>query len=316
VPVTATAYVDATAAAGVPYDYSVASVTAAGNSQNAPEAFGYRNVPAPTGVEASDDLPTQIRISWLPVNNPAVIGYRVYIRFPLLGFTSELGSVPATTTLYTVSGAGFFNNAEYAVQAVTLAGGSDASNWDVGSYGGSMMAMTASPPGGLPDGRIGGSVPDGANRVPTGKNGHVPIGNSLPTDASAGSGSTDIDRTVASERSCAEIVTRIEAMIAVSTDDDRSLDETVRAGLARLLIQDPNDPSLRIPACAMHEGDVNLDGSVDELDLAAFLAAWADWDLVQGDLDRDGTIDARDLDVIGRRLVRAAVGEEEPTSAE
>jgi hypothetical protein len=40
---------------------------------------------------------------------------------------------------------------------------------------------------------------------------------------------------------------------------------------------------------------VNLDGRIDDRDLADFLVAWADGDLFHGDLNRDGQVDRADL---------------------
>jgi hypothetical protein len=48
----------------------------------------------------------------------------------------------------------------------------------------------------------------------------------------------------------------------------------------------------------MAAGDVNLDDQVDDRDIAAFLVAWANSDLVRGDLNRDGRIDGADLSLV------------------
>jgi hypothetical protein len=48
-------------------------------------------------------------------------------------------------------------------------------------------------------------------------------------------------------------------------------------------------------ACRMAAGDVNLDGRIDDRDLADFLVAWADGELFRGDLNRDGQVDSADL---------------------
>ena len=50
--------------------------------------------------------------------------------------------------------------------------------------------------------------------------------------------------------------------------------------------------------CLMARGDVSRDGTINDVDLGAFLAAWAADDLVDADLDRDGHITAEDLSIV------------------
>jgi hypothetical protein len=55
----------------------------------------------------------------------------------------------------------------------------------------------------------------------------------------------------------------------------------------------------------MLSGDVNLDGQVDSLDIAAYLAGWAAGDPVIADLDRDGFLSDRDFELLLRAIARA-----------
>jgi hypothetical protein len=293
---------------GTPYEYKVAAISAAGDSYEAPVEDGWRNVPAPTGFAASDNLSDRISMSWLPVNNSAVTGYRIYVFDGLFGAILPIGTVGPTVTAFETDEY-FFG--EFSVRAITAAGESDLSNFDQGSIASPLAGMTAMVE--LPDGRLSAGGGTGSE-VPAGKNGDGSgAAESLDREApEPGRDEPIVDLPRPAELTCEALVGRISATLvalkSASSETDRSLAE----GLAAILESDPDDPTAAIPACEMHEGDVNLDGSVDLLDLDTFLSAWSAWDLVHGDLDRDGTIDDRDWELLSRRLVRAAI-HDQPT---
>jgi hypothetical protein len=63
--------------------------------------------------------------------------------------------------------------------------------------------------------------------------------------------------------------------------------------------EDAVQPENDVPkACIMAAGDVNLDGTVDGRDMAAFMDAWAAGEEAVADINRDGRIDQRDLMVL------------------
>ena len=68
---------DTTALAATGYSYSVRTVTAAGDSPMSGSDTGWRNLPAPTGVAASDGTYTdKVRVTWTPVAGASA--YRVF----------------------------------------------------------------------------------------------------------------------------------------------------------------------------------------------------------------------------------------------
>jgi hypothetical protein len=62
-------------------------------------------------------------------------------------------------------------------------------------------------------------------------------------------------------------------------------------------------------ACAILDGDANLDGRIDAADALLFAEAWCTGDRIIADVDRDGSITERDLDATLRALMRHGVGD-------
>ena len=123
--------------------------------------------------------------------------------------------------------------------------------------------------------------------------GRTPLGS--PATPADGTGTRDADcDTPASELDCGEPAVGLQPV--PPTCDE--IVARVRRIAPDLHAQPTCDMLLSgdVPAaCRIAAGDVNLDGSVDDLDIGAFLIAWADRDLFRGDLNRDGQIDAHDL---------------------
>ena len=110
---------------------------------------------------------------------------------------------------------------------------------------------------------------------------------------------------------CEELSLRIEARIAElvleSTDESirlaKRLMSLLPAGHGNGDAKPLADGHIAFdPACAMANGDVDLDGDVDADDLDAYFKAWDAGDEVMADLDRDGKITLEDLARVVREV--------------
>jgi hypothetical protein len=114
-------------------------------------------------------------------------------------------------------------------------------------------------------------------------------------------GGIDADELLALGFRLADRIAELESLAAAAGDPDGA-HATTLAGLRRLL--EPAEgqwawastgTDAGAAVFAVYGGDVNLDGSVDGADVAAFALAWATNDPVGADLDRDGVIGDLDL---------------------
>jgi polyribonucleotide nucleotidyltransferase len=117
-----------------------------------------------------------------------------------------------------------------------------------------------------------------------------------PANAKAHKTRLDADATKAKEvaktEKAQEEVVQLLQSISRKLAMQETSDDALLESLAALAV--PSDEG-SIPACAMREGDVDLDGDIDADDLASFLEAWSSGDLVRGDLNRDGVVDGEDF---------------------
>ena len=106
---------------GVSYDFTVEAVDAAGNVSQSSTPFVVTlpvcdpvPIPAPTGLHVITVGPSCVSLGWTPVDNPFVVGYRLY------GGNVVVGS--STTATFVVCGLAPSTAYEFSVVAFTAAG--------------------------------------------------------------------------------------------------------------------------------------------------------------------------------------------------
>ena len=293
-----TSFSDTTAVPGVRYSYSVCARTAPGNSRTSQPDFGFRNVAAPTGVAATDGtFPDKVVVSWTAVDSPAVNGYVVFRRLEGQANAMPIGAVNGASTA-TFNDTSIPVNAvgTYTVRGRTLAGLSAASESDTGFRAAAFFAGGETlGEGGLPQGGISTSAPIGGGQ----SSAHASSPKAGAPAASAGGDpiaegrGSDRVTVVAPADDCGRLAIRLDGLVReLAASGDATL-VAISESLADL---DADAP------CRMARGDVNLDGTIDAIDLELFLAAFAAGDLVLGDLNRDGSVDELDLALFGASL--------------
>jgi alpha-tubulin suppressor-like RCC1 family protein len=304
---TTTSFTDTTAVAGTVYTYKVCARTAAGNSPFSTTDTGWRNLPPPTTVSATDGtFTTKVRVTWTAVTGAT--GYYVIRKLPT-GTNTVIATIASGSTLLfddTTIAPGVV--AQYWVKSRSAAG---ASTYSVVNTGFRATAFTG-------DGGSSGGSPGEEDGAPT-------------ADAGVADGAADTDRTGAGgpwnegasgsrtegrthepsaretgERTglpmaCADLTARaaarIEWLLAQGKDnlaaqaDALALEVLLEASTAQI-------DQEGCAVCRMARGDVNLDGAIDGADLGAFLGAFACGDAVTADLNRDGWVDLDDLALV------------------
>lgn len=297
--------------------YTVQAKTPSGTSLASAAATGWRNVPAPLGVSATQGTSTQfVKLTWTASPSTAVTDYRVVRRLPGETTFKTLGTVTGRTEVTYFDGSiNPMVQGTYAVHALTPLGPSPVSALAVGfrASGGSgaMPTPGGSVAGGTSnagDGATGidaGAVPGASAHEGTAGGGAGTGLAGTATSAAGGVGATATPLVPGPadghDVSCADIRSRLTVLAMHSLRLDRAEDaDRLTALLSPAAADEP------CPACRMLAGDVTLDGTVDADDLAAFMDAWQAGDLVVGDLDRDGLCDGGDLARIVVRLGGAA----------
>lgn len=307
-------YADLSAVQGVPYTYVVTARTPAGDSRASEPDAGFRNVRAPSGVSASDGtFPDRVEIVWNAANEPVVEGYVVLRTLEGETDATAIGEVAADeqtrfddfTIPVDVIGS-------YAVRARTPAGLSASSVADTGFRQAAPLhgsdAMTS---GGL-GGGFGSIVTTRGDRG-------LPVafkpspGIDRPTVAAPEAGKADAaapaDRSARVDSDapadivapdsgeaiavCPRLLARTEAIerrLAKTLEDD--LERRSMRTHVEFLAAISLDPT---GGCGFAAGDLDLNGIVDELDLALLIEAWWIGDLRFGDLDGDGRVDESDF---------------------
>jgi fibronectin type 3 domain-containing protein len=281
----ATSYADIGAVAGTTYTYTVKAAgptgvndSAASNADN-----GWRNLRAPTGLIASDNLTSRITVNWSAV--PGATGYKLY-RGTSAGSLTMIAALTALTFNDTTAAVG--TTYIYAVTARSNPGESARSATDTGVRVAGLMTAD----------------------------------NSKPTDPGDGSYSPNTTEAVTEEPEIAPMgVQRYLQVIAITRDaaqacdaeadaqptagdmtegeatDGESADPTNAPAIIDL---DQNgEPDL----CQLRRGDLDLNGRLDEADLALLLTMIGEEPVLGfGDLNGDGMIDASDLQALSERM--------------
>ena len=302
---------DTTIGTLVSANYSVQAVSALGAGPTSAVNAGWRNIPAPTSVAATDGtFPTKVRVTWSAV--PSATGYRV-LRQIDGGTTTLLTTTNATTLVFEDTTIAVGQIGTYTIRANHALGATLPSLPDTGFRAPSLADGDTT--GGGSDGGVAGFLPgDGAASdsgsaeldVPTdaidGTGGNT---DGETDDTSDGSGEDDASRPTSElDVSCDVVTARV---LALMEQRNAKLDEEIYAELlAPRANEGDSDFTEGVSiACAIAAGDVDLDGTVTTTDLVAFLAAWAANDHFSGDVNRDGYVDAIDFAVVYERIVHA-----------
>lgn len=271
--------------------YTVRALCTLGQSAASASNTGWRNREAPANVQASDgQYPDKVRITWLGV--PNATKYRVYRQ---LGAEDPvvLGTVNGTLLSFYDTTIPLGETGTYFVQALHALGATGLSEPDTG-FRETALALSAPTEGPAPVPGNAGEGDDAPNTDTRDPDTSAEPNDTAIDDAAdpdAGDEESADDGCPACPASCARTIARLDALV-VSLEADESADRSLIESLAALAAEDADGS---IPACAMLRGDVDLDGTIDADDFAAFLVAWSTGDLVRADLNRDGLIDGEDF---------------------
>lgn len=302
---TTTSFTDTTAVAGTVYTYKVCARTAAGNSPFSATDTGWRNLPPPATVNATDGTSTiKVRVTWTAVTGAT--GYYVIRKLPT-GTNTVIATIASGSTLLfddTTISPGVV--AQYWVKSRSAAG---ASAYSVANTGFRATAFTGDGGSGggpgeddVAPGTGAAAAEQAADTDRTGNPG--PRGDGMPDTGGRTKEPVvrdDGDRPPLPV-ACDDIVARATAQVdwLRAQGKDNHAAQADALALAALLEQ-PDPAPAECAACRMAAGDVDLSGKVDGADLGAFLAALAAGDAITADLNRDGWIDLDDLALVIER---------------
>ena len=304
---TGTTFSDTTATAGTVYTYTVRARSAAGNTLFSAPDTGWRNLPAPTAVSATDGtFTTKVRISWAAV--AGATGYVVYRQLPGAANASIATIASGSTLLFNDTTIAPGVVAQYRVRTKSAAG---VSGYSTANSGYRRAAFVGDPSEGRDEGTDGsedeGEQATALDAADEWASGRRPATTGKPAttvgsanDSPIGDWGSEDGNAVSPPPvpSCDDLVMRILSRIAWLRNAGKdNLAGQAEADALAALLPDPvaNGPVDGCHACAMARGDVNLDGQRDTSDLVALLGAIANGDMVVADLNRDGWLDAADL---------------------
>ena len=285
------AIADTSATPGTVYAYSVIAVGPTGTGESARSGVdnGWRNLPAPTGLVATKNLAAKIQVRWNSVSGAT--GYSVY-RGTSAASMSFLTIAPSAT--YDDTSAVVGTTYYYAVSARSAGGDSVRSNTDTGVRVASMLGGNDPKPGDA--GAADGPAP----------------GTTAPTEETEEPAPMGVERylqvvavTKDAAVACATVTTEAtelpsDASQAEDGSESASAQPTVEPSFIDL---DQNgEPDL----CQLRRGDLDLNGVINEGDLAILLTMLGEVPVMGfGDLNDDGVIDAADVAELTARQVPA-----------
>jgi fibronectin type 3 domain-containing protein len=287
----ATSYADIGAVAGTTYAYTVkaAGPTGVSDSVASTANTGWRNLAAPTGLIASDNLTSKITVNWSAV--PGATGYKLY-RGTSAGSLTMIAALTALTFNDTTAAVG--TTYIYAVTARSTPGESARSATDTGVRVAGLMTAD----------------------------------NSKPTDPGDGSYSPNTTEAVTEEPEIAPMgVQRYLQVIAITRDAAQACDaeadaqptagDTTEGEATDGESADPtNAPAIidldqngEPDLCQLRRGDLDLNGRMDEADLALLLTMLGEEPVLGfGDLNGDGVISVADMELLHERIAASPQG--------
>ena len=284
----ATSYADVGGVAGTVYSYTVkaAGLTGVSDSPASNADNGWRNLPAPTGLIASDNLTTKINVKWNAV--AGATGYKVYRG-------TSAGSLPLLTTIAVGTTITFDDTTAvtgttytYRVTARSAAGESAQSTADTGVKVAGFTTADTSKPTDPGDGSYSPNTTEAVTEEPE----IAPMGVQRYLQVIA----ITLDATQACDVEADAQATSGDTSEGEATDGE-SADPTNAPAIIDL---DQNgEPDL----CQLRRGDLDLNGRMDEADLALLLTMIGEEPVLGfGDLNGDGGIDGSDVQALSQRM--------------
>ncbi|MFZ4698218.1 MAG: hypothetical protein ACOYMO_09460, partial [Phycisphaerales bacterium] len=285
------AIADVSATPGTVFAYSVIAVgpTGTGESARSGTDNGWRNLSAPTGLVATKNLATKIQVRWNSVSSAT--GYSVY-RGTSASSMAFLAIAPGATYDDTTAVAG--TTYYYAVS--TRSGGGDS-------------VRSTSTTGLRVASLLGGNDP---------KPGDADAGDGAAPSTTAPTEETEEPAPMGVERYLQVVAVTKDAAVAcatVMTEATELLPDASQAedGTETPSAQPPEEPSFidldqngEADLCQLRRGDLDLDGTINESDLALLLTMLGEAPVMGfGDLNDDGVIDATDVAELTARQVPA-----------
>ena len=285
------AIADVSATPGTVFAYSVIAVGPTGTGQSARSGTdnGWRNLSAPTGLVATKNLATKIQVRWNSVSSAT--GYSVY-RGTSASSMAFL-AIAATTTYddtTAVAGTTYY----YAVS--TRSGGGDS-------------VRSTSTTGLRVASLLGGNDP---------KPGDADAGDGAAPSTTAPTEETEEPAPMGVERYLQVVAVTKDAAVACAPFTAEATEVPADAsqaedGTETPSAQPPEEPSFidldqngEADLCQLRRGDLDLDGTINESDLALLLTMLGEAPVMGfGDLNDDGVIDSTDVAELTARQVPA-----------
>jgi fibronectin type 3 domain-containing protein len=281
----ATTFADTGAVAGTVYAYTVKAAGPTGviDSPASNADNGWRNLRAPTGLIASDNLTSKITVNWSAV--PGATGYKLY-RGTSAGSLTMIAALTALTFNDTTAAVG--TTYIYAVTARSNPGESARSATDTGVRVAGFMTADSSKPTDPGDGSYSPNTTEAVTEEPE----IAPMGVQRYLQVIA----ITLDATQACDVAGDAQPTAGDTTEGEATDGE-SADPTNAPAIIDL---DQNgEPDL----CQLRRGDLDLNGRMDEADLALLLTMIGEEPVLGfGDLNGDGVIDGSDLQALSERM--------------
>ena len=282
---TVTTFSDSSATVLKNYTYTVKAVTATGLSAVSEGDTGFRGLPpGPIGVAASDGVfSDKVQVTWTKL--VGCTAYQIFRDGALVGTTTGYSSViyndttAAVAVVYT-----------YTVKGVVYGGLTQASAGNTGFRSASLTSGQGGP-------ETGGSIGDTSNAK----------GGSDSVNASAGNAGNDLgadsttnvaqsDDTAGSSNDSADLRTNAQMKcdaLFLDVSQRMQLSDSFAREITPLLGVD-DDLDGVMDMCQRNEGDINLDGAVNDSDLVDLMRAFETHDLI-ADLNHDGEFDGSDI---------------------
>jgi len=298
---TTTSFTDTKAITGVAYAYAVKANGASGVIPSVLSAsdVGWRSNAPPSNALATTTIPSYVRVSWSRVTTQGVLGYTVY-RGPSV---SELLPCPvqptssATTSIDDTSAIPGVMYV-YAVAVKMQAGESAKSNTTFGMRPSSLVGGNTTSKGSSGDENTGPNSSQGNDDVITlaamGVQRYLQV-IALAPDAqvlcSATTGTSDTDPS--------ETDTVTDSSGESEAFGESEAGESVSRGEAFIDLDSNGRPDI----CQLLEGDLNLDGTLDQADVAELLLLIGELPISGiGDVNLDGVIDMRDVAMLTAQI--------------
>ena len=280
-----TTFSDSSATVLKNYTYTVKAVTATGLSAVSAGDIGFRGLPpGPIGVAASDGVfSDKVQVIWTKL--VGCTAYQIFRDGALVGTTTGYSSVTYNDTTAAVAVV-----YTYTVKGVVYGGLTQASAGNTGFRSASLTSGQGGP-------ETGGSIGDTSNAK----------GGSDSVNASAGNAGNDLgadstttvaqsDDAAGSSNDSADLRTNAQMKcdaLFLDVSQRMQLSDSFARDITPLLGVD-DDLDGVMDMCQRNEGDINLDGAVNDSDLVDLMRAFETHDLI-ADLNHDGEFDGSDI---------------------